>query len=108
MMMRWQAWSERLALAMCLLGVGSAAAYAQYGIPREPMEIGFEPQFLFDQYVVDNQWALKQDRQAVLRVLQQPQKHPANPVMKHGDPSNFWVVRDADTGLFRMYYQANI
>ncbi len=76
-------------------------------IPQEPIEIGHEPQFLFDNYVVDNHWAIKYKREAVQRVFHQAKKHEANPIMTGDQPSYAWVVRDEQSGVFRMYYQAN-
>lgn len=76
-------------------------------IPSEPVAIGTEPQFVFDNYIVDNHWAIKYKRQAVERVFHQPQKHAANPVMTGHLPSYLWVVRDEEADRFRMYYQAN-
>lgn len=83
-------------------------ADAASSIPEEPVAIGVEPQFLHDGYIVDNYWAIKYKRQAVQRVFHQPRKHPANPILSGDQPSYLWVVRDEATGLFRMYYQANI
>ena len=81
---------------------------ARQTIPIEPVRIGKEPQFLFDQYIVDNSWAIHYKRQAVQRVVHQAKKHPDNPIIPPGDqPSYVAVIRDEDTGLFRMYYQAN-
>ena len=77
------------------------------GPPTEPVEIGNEPQVLFDNYIVDNHWAIKYKREAVTRVFHQAKKHSANPILKGDQPSFLWVVRDEDAGIFRMYYQAN-
>jgi hypothetical protein len=65
-------------------------------LPTEPVTIGYEPQFVFDNHIVDNHWAIRYKRQAVTRVFHQAAKHAANPVMTQA------------AGLFRMYYQANI
>ncbi len=83
------------------------ASQAVAQIPQEPVEIGFEPQFVFDNWIIDNHWAIRYKRQAVRRVFHQAQKHPANPLMSEDQPSFLWVARDPDDGLFRMYYQAN-
>ncbi|MFV1995008.1 MAG: hypothetical protein ACC661_06195, partial [Verrucomicrobiales bacterium] len=79
------------------------------GIPEEPVAIGTGPQFLFDHWIVDNHWAIKYKREAVVRVFHQPVKDPGNPVMSGDQPSYTWVIRDstAEGGLYRMYYQAN-
>jgi len=76
-------------------------------LPREPVEIGYAPQFLFDNHIVENHWAIKYKRQVVSRVFHPPQKHPENPILQGDQPSHLWVVRDQESGLFRMYYQAN-
>lgn len=77
-------------------------------LPAEPVQIGHEPQFLFDNWIVDNHWAIRYKRQAVKRVFHQARKEPANPVMKADAPSFVSVFHDRQAGLFRMYYQANI
>jgi hypothetical protein len=76
-------------------------------IPDEPLEIGHEPQFVLDLHVVDTTWGLKPKGEPVRRVLHQPKKHPANPLMTGDDPSHLWVLRETN-GLFRMWYQANV
>lgn len=76
-------------------------------LPKEPIEIGFEPQFLFDNHIVDNHLATKYKRQDVSRVFHPAEKHPDNPILPGDNPSHLWVVRDSDSGLFRLYYQAN-
>jgi hypothetical protein len=77
-------------------------------LPTEPVTIGYEPQFVFDNHIVDNHWAIRYKRQAVTRVFHQAAKHAANPVMTHDSPSYCSVVFDEAAGVFRMYYQANI
>lgn len=91
-------------LMFVLLTICEFPAVAQ--LPTEPLEIGREPQFLFDRHVVDNHWAIRYKRQAVTRVFHQATKH-GQPVLKGDQPSFLWVVRDGEAGLFRMYYQAN-
>ena len=76
-------------------------------VPPEPMEIGHEPQFVFDLHVVDTTWGLRPKGEPVLRVLHQPRKHPANPLITGDDPSHLWALREED-GKFRMWYQANV
>lgn len=83
------------------------AATGSEFLPAEPMEIGNEPQFLFDLHVVDTTWGLKLKGEPVKRVLHQAKKHPANPLITGDDPSHLWVLREAD-GKFRMWYQANV
>lgn len=91
-----------LGLLACLCTATATAAP-----PAEPIDVGYEPQFVFDNYVVDNHWAIKYKREAVQRVFHTATKHSANPVMDADQPSYLWVVRDAEDGLFRMWYQAN-
>lgn len=75
--------------------------------PTEPVEIGHEPQFVFDLHVVDTTWGLKSKGEAVTRVSHQAKKHEGNPLMSGDDPSHLWVLRE-DDGRFRMWYQANV
>ncbi|MBC8354429.1 MAG: hypothetical protein H8E66_20735 [Planctomycetes bacterium] len=84
-----------------------ASAIVSAAPPVEPIDIDYEPQFVFDNYVVDNHWAIKYKREAVQRVSHVATKHSANPIMDADHPSYLWVVRDAEDGLFRMWYQAN-
>ena len=74
-------------------------------LPAEPLTIGTEPQFVFDNYVIDNYWALKYKRESVRRVFHPPEKFAGNPVIagSGGFPS---VVKD-DSG-FTMWYQASV
>src|SRR6187402_750 len=76
-------------------------------LPEEPMEIGHAPQFVFDLHVVDTTWGLRPKGEPVKRVLHQPTKHAANPLITGDDPSHLWVLREAD-GKFRMWYQSNV
>lgn len=89
---------------LCLLGANCDAHAA---LPTEPIPIGHEPQFVFDDYVVDNHWAIRYKRQAVERVFHPAEKLPMEPMLTDDAPSYVWVTRD-DDGLFRMYYQANL
>lgn len=95
-----------LAAGVVLCGVLGPAASAS--VPPEPLEIGTEPQFLFDRYVVDSYWAIKYKRQAMERVFHPAQKHPGNPVIQGGQPGFHWVRRDAATGRWQMWYQINV
>ncbi len=91
------------------IGASAPTAVADISVgqlPVEPLEIGRQPQFLFDLHVVDCTWALEEKQEPVKRVLQSCQKHTANPLLTGDDPTHLWVVRDED-GLFRMYYQLN-
>ncbi len=95
------------AALMCAAYGMSPRATAADSVPAEPLSIGHQPQFLFDNHVVDNHWAIRYKRQAVTRHFHQAHKHAGNPILAGDQPSFLWVVRDDDTGLFRMYYQAN-
>jgi len=75
-------------------------------LPNEPVEIGAEPQFFIDDYIVDNRWAIKYKKQAVLRVFHQPKKYEGNPLIAN-DGGYVNVLREEDTGLFRMWYQTH-
>lgn len=74
--------------------------------PAEPMEIGAVPQFFIDDHVVDNRWSFKMKTEEVVRVFHAPKKFAGNPVIVGGCgyPS---VARDADTGLFKLWYQTH-
>ena len=87
--------------------LSGSVLFGQTDLPHEPIEIGHQPQFLLDHYVVDNHWAIKYKREAVTRIHHQAKKHAANPVLTGDQPSFVWVIRDPATDLFRMYYQAN-
>lgn len=97
---------RELAVLSFLVLAGALSA-ASMSIPVEPLRIGYGPQFVFDRHIVDNKWALKYKRQAVARVVHPTVKHPGNPVIGKDQPSYVAVLRDEETGLFRMYYQAN-
>ena len=69
----------------------------------QPMRIGNVPQFLFDDYMVEDRWNLE-------RVGMQPAKFAGNPVMVPDQVGEFncydgHVLRDAGTGRLRMWYQ---
>jgi len=76
-------------------------------LPAEPVEIGTAPQFLFDRYIIDNHWAIKYKNQSVQRVFHQPEKYEENPLII-GDGGYICILRDEDSGLFRMWYQTSI
>lgn len=90
----------------CLsLAAASLTAIAS-SLPAEPVPIGTAPQFFVDDYLVDNRWALRQRREAVLHVAHQPKKHPKNPLIA-GEGGFVQVAREPDTGLFKMWYQTH-
>ena len=69
----------------------------------EPVEVGHETQLLMDWHVLD-------DMNGCYRTVHQPTKHPDNPILKPeksyegaGFSSFGTVLREADTGLFRMW-----
>ena len=75
----------------------------------EPIDIGREPQFLFDLYTVDSTWGLHEKQELVRRVAHTCRRHPANPLWPvdySNPPAHFWALRDQD-GLFRIWYQLN-
>ncbi|MCX7886341.1 MAG: hypothetical protein N3B01_03660 [Verrucomicrobiae bacterium] len=75
-------------------------------LPTEPVEVGHTPQFFVDDHIVDNRWALKQKTEEVLRVFHPPRKYEGNPLIA-GDGGYVSVVREPQTGLFRMWYQTH-
>jgi hypothetical protein len=85
---------------LSLLGRTSAAET----LPKEPVEIGTAPQFLFDRYVIDNHWAVKYKTETVRRVFHQPVKYEHNPLIA-GEGGYICILKDGDDGLFRMWYQ---
>jgi hypothetical protein len=93
-------------LAAVFFALATAALRAE-PFPTEPMEIGHDPQFVCDLHVVDTTWGLRSKGEPVRRVLHQPAKHSANPLITGDDPSHLWVLRE-DDGRFRMWYQANV
>jgi len=76
-------------------------------LPTEPMEIGTTPQFFVDDYVVDNRWSLKAKTEEVVRVFHAPKKYERNPVIA-GECGYASAVREADTGLFKLWYQTHL
>lgn len=74
--------------------------------PVEPVEIGTTPQFFIDDHLVDNRWSLKMKTEEVVRAFHPPVKFSGNPVITGGCgyPS---VVREADTGIFKLWYQTH-
>lgn len=101
------------ALGACAAAAGggdlprAAAGLTAGRLPDEPLDIGHEPQFLFDLHVVDCTWAVREKQDPVKRVHHAGRKHEGNPLLTGDEPSHFWVVRDPPAGLFRMWYQIN-
>jgi len=91
---------------IAILGLLSDALLWAAPPPTEPVEIGTRPQFFVDDHIVDNRWALKQKREAVLRVFHAPVKHAGNPLFT-GTAGYVSVARDEKAGLFRMWYQTH-
>lgn len=73
---------------------------------EEPLEIGTQPQFFIDDYLVDNRWSLKPKQEEVVRAFHAPQKHAANPIIPDG-AGYATAVRDAASGVFRLWYQTH-
>ncbi|MCA9068355.1 MAG: hypothetical protein KDA84_05500, partial [Planctomycetaceae bacterium] len=96
-----------LAWGVLFLGFVPRSLLGQ-SLPVEPVQIGTTPQYVMDQHIVDNHWAIKSKRDAVTRVFHSATKHAANPLFPKEKASFLWVVRDEEAGLFRMWYQANI
>lgn len=97
--------SLRLAIAVALLTAASAAAETR--IPREPVEIGTDPQLLVDNHIVDNTWTLRYKTQHIERIFHAPQKHPRNPLIA-GNAGYTCVAHDPAAGLFHLWYQTHI
>lgn len=87
---------------ICVLFASSLDAIDS--LPTEPVSIGHEPQFVFDNWIVDNHFALKYKTQTVERVFHQPEKFSGNPVI--ADRGGYLIVqRDEATGKFQLWYQ---
>ncbi len=101
----------RQCLHFLLVGVlicSTRATVVAQTVPDEPIEIAHQPQFFMDGHAVDNYWALRYKRQAVRRVFHSANRHSSNPLLPNENASFLWVVRDAEQGVFRMWYQANV
>ena len=97
-------------LGLGLAGLSSTAARATIPLGTlgdEPLEIGRQPQFVFDLYAVDCTWGLRIKGEPVKRVFHPPAKHSANPVLTGDHPSFLWTVRDGASGPIHAWYQAN-
>ncbi len=71
-------------------------------IPSEPLEIGNETQFVFDNWSIDNHWTAKWGQDGVVKVFHQPVKYESNPVIPEG--GFLCPVYDEEAQLFRMWY----
>ena len=116
-MRRWDVASLVTASALFASGVQTvAAADSRLSIrgsfaivASKPLEIAGRRQLLMDDYVVE-------DRRACRRTVQQPKKHPANPLFSTGPgglcPDRSFnyvsVLRDADTGLYRLWTASHV
>ena len=109
-MSRISAIGTRLLLrAVCVRTVAMLAALIHccaVGAREEPsaLEIGHEPQFFVDDYIVDNRWGVEYLKEAVTRVFHPPNKDERNPLIA-GTGGYVNVVQDKEAGLFRMWYQ---
>lgn len=94
-------------LVVCLAhvtGADPAESAAEGAIT--PLVIGATPQLFVDNQIVDNTWTLKYKTEHIERVFHVPKKHAANPLLKvHG--GYVCVARDAETGVFHMWYQTH-
>lgn len=75
--------------------------------PQEPIEIGYEPQYFVDDYLVDNRWGNKQKSEMVVRTRHSAVKEARNPVIA-GQGGYVSVARDAESGEFKMWYQRSV
>jgi hypothetical protein len=96
--------SDRSVIGIALLLLLSRGVLFAQSLPPEPVEIGTTPQYLFDRYVVDNHWAVKYGSQTVRRVFHAPEKCGQNPLIS-GEGGYTCVLKDEESGLFRMWYQ---
>jgi hypothetical protein len=91
-------------------GCGSRMARAGIALdaaPDVPLDVGHDPQFLFDLHVVDCTWGLHEKKEPVKRVSHAAKKHGDGPLLTGDQPSHLAVARDPADGLFRMWYQLN-
>lgn len=94
-----------LSVGLLLVAQGTAVGQSS-SFPEEPVRIGTRSQFFIDDHIVDNRFALKYKREAVVRVFHAPQKHAKNPLIA-GDGGYVCVRRDPASGRFRMWYQVS-
>lgn len=82
-------------------------AFSAFAAPsKEPVQIGHTPQFFIDDTIVDNRWSLKPKIEEVVRAFHAPKKHAKNPLIV-GSCGYASVVREADTGTFKLWYQTH-
>jgi hypothetical protein len=97
-------------VGLILLVVTSRIAVSDVSAQTEgsirPIAIPTTPQLFVDNHIVDNTWTLKYKTEHIERVFHVPQKHQANPLLKV-DGGYVCVARDAETGVFHMWYQAH-
>jgi hypothetical protein len=74
--------------------------------PPNPSRSARRRSFSWTIIIVDNRWALKQKREAVLRVFHAPVKHAGNPLLA-GETGFVSVAKDEQAGVFRMWYQTH-
>lgn len=96
----WNTWLFSTLFVYLYSGSGAATDV----LPDGPIDIGTTPQLLFDGYVVENHWTLHQPQETVERVFLPGRKFEGNPVISE-DGGYVSVVKDPETGLFRMWYQ---
>ena len=96
-----------MAHTLAIVGVWTLIGSIAFGLsdlPREPIEIGHEPQFFVDDYIVDNRWALRMGKEALVHVVHQPVKDARNPLIP-GKGGYVNVAWDETAKLLRMVYQ---
>ncbi len=91
----------------CVIALHLGASIAVTAPPQEPVEIGHAPQFFIDDHIVDNRWSFKMKTEEVVRAFHVPKKHAGNPLIV-GGCGYASVVRDADTGTFKLWYQTHV
>lgn len=99
--MKYVVW---LAVHLACSAMAVQRSGAAEGLPDEPIAIGSGPQFVFDNYLIDNVWVVKYRTEAFARVLHAPEKFAGNPVIAD-DGGYCSVARDDQSGLLRMWYQ---
>ncbi|MFA9480451.1 DUF6259 domain-containing protein [Phycisphaerales bacterium AB-hyl4] len=75
-----------------------------YGVPEEPIAIDTGPQFLHDDYLVDNYWVPGHSRAIVERHFHTPIHYEGNPILE-GERFSYISVLRGEDGVFRMWYQ---
>ena len=72
-------------------------------IPSEPVRIGNETQFLFDNWIVDNRWTDQWQRTGVNVVFHPPVKHVGNPILP-GEGGYVTALYDKEDKIYKMWY----